>query len=202
MAATPVHPASSNAAVKARAARPPIARWRPGTWTSLTAGRNVVSTGGTVGPAGRSDPVRVCGFEGWRKVCASLESSSSVGATGTTSGATTRTLCGSSFCFGFSVECIGAPYSVRSHRIAAAGGFTLDQRRSCPTLHSGLTKARRYDGEYTAAYGNSPSGTRLRESTNGLVTRGAAFGSANRSDPVACRSVRSLAVISSVDATD
>src|SRR5258708_33617118 len=32
--------------------------------------------------------------------------------------------------------------------------------------------------------------------------RAAAFGSANRFDPVECRSMRSLAVISSVDATD
>jgi hypothetical protein len=28
----------------------------------------------------------------------------------------------------------------------------------CPTLHSGLTKARRYGGEYGAAFGNSARG--------------------------------------------
>jgi hypothetical protein len=63
MAATPMHAASSNA-VKERTADLPIDRRSPGTLTSLTAaGRNVVSTGGTGAPAGKSDPVRVCGFE-------------------------------------------------------------------------------------------------------------------------------------------
>src|ERR1700687_727292 len=42
-------------------------------------------------------------------------------------------------------------------RLRAAGGFTLT---SCPTLHPGLTKPRRYDGEYGAAFGSSLSGTR------------------------------------------
>src|SRR5258708_34586513 len=50
------------------------------------------------------------------------------------------------------------------------------ERRSCRRLHSGLTKARRYDGEKGAAYGNSPSGTRLSESAKCLVAGGAAFG--------------------------
>src|SRR6202171_3340346 len=48
-------------------------------------------------------------------------------------------------------------------RMRAAGGFTLGRRRSA-TLQPGLTKARRYEGKYRAAYGDSPSGTRLTES--------------------------------------
>src|SRR6266550_203189 len=89
---------------------------------------------------------------------ARLESSASAGAIRTISGATTRKSCGSSVCFGFSVECIGAPYSVqcRPHK----GGFTLGSTNFCPTLQPCMTKARRYDGEYGAAYGDSLWGTR------------------------------------------
>src|SRR5216683_1285196 len=37
-------------------------------------------------------------------------------------------------------------------RIGAAGGLTLTSTTSCATLQPGLTKARRYDGEYGAAW--------------------------------------------------
>src|SRR5262252_7305845 len=154
MTATPTH-ATNRKPVKARTALVPIDGRSPVTSTSRTvAARNVISTSGTVELPGRSDPARACGFVGWRKVRASLESSSSVGATWTTSGATTRTSCGSSVCFRFCVECIGAPYSLPCHRI---GGSRIYGRSTTflPTLHSGLTKARRYDEEYGAAYGSS-----------------------------------------------
>src|SRR6267142_3759247 len=89
---------------------------------------------------------------------ARLESSASAGASRTISGATTRKSCGSSVCFGFSVECIGAPYSVqcRPHK----GGIYARSTNFCPTLQPCMTKARRYDGEYGAAYGDSLWGTR------------------------------------------
>src|SRR5216684_7590201 len=69
------------------------------------------------------------------------------------------------------------------------------------TLNAVLTKTWPYDGKCRAACGRRPSGTRLRENTNGLVAgaheeeRMAAFGNANKSDPVACRSVISSVVI-------
>ena len=53
-----MHTASNNA-VKARTARLTMDRGWSATGTSLRAvGRNVVSTGGTVGPAARSEPFR------------------------------------------------------------------------------------------------------------------------------------------------
>src|SRR5258705_7270490 len=89
---------------------------------------------------------------------ARLESSASAGAIRTISGATTRKSCGSSVCFGFNVECIGAPYSVQCH--PHKGGIYARSTNFCPTLQPDMTKARRYDGEYGAAYGDSLWGTR------------------------------------------
>src|ERR1700737_2447694 len=163
MAATPMHTANRTP-IKPRKARRPIdGRW-PGTWVLLTSeGRNVVSTGGTGGPTEKPDPVWVCGSEAERTasraILASLESSSSVGATRTASDATTSKSCGSSVCFGFSVDCIGAPYSVQCHPHQGGRRIYARSTSSCPTLHSGLTKPRRYDGEYMAACGDSRSGT-------------------------------------------
>src|ERR1700732_4044049 len=148
----PMHAASSNAA-KARPIRLPIDGPPPEPRTSLTAeGRNVVSTGGTGGTTAEADSVWICGSACWHAAARSRsESSSSPGTTRTASGETTRKSCGSSVGFGFSVECIGAPYFVQCHRRQMAG-FT---HMSCPRLHPGLTKPRRYDGEVEAAGGGS-----------------------------------------------
>ncbi len=150
MAAAPVHAASSNAAVMARAARPPIVRRRPGTWTSPTAaGRNVISTGGTIGLGGRSAPARVSGFAAWRMLRASLKSSSSEGAIRATSGATTRTSCGSSVGFGFIVKCMGAPYSVQYQRTARRPADLRERTSFLPqaSLRFDQSKAVRWIGE-------------------------------------------------------
>src|SRR4051812_2607309 len=119
-----MQPASSNV-TKARNVRLPIDGPPPTRAASLTAvGRNVVSTGGTEGPADEPDRRDVCGLEKWRAAasCNRLESSSSAGATLTgsgatlmASGATTTMSCGSSGSFGVSVECMNAPYSGLSH---------------------------------------------------------------------------------------
>ena len=78
----------------------------------------------------------------------------------------------------------------------AAGGFTLGRRRSA-TLQPGLTKTRRYDGKYRAAYATALRTLGLRTaSSGGCRKKNAAMGSA-----VARRSMRSLAVISSGDPT-
>src|SRR6266550_9395280 len=147
MPATPMHNANRKP-MKARTARAPIGGWWPGTRTLLTAaGRNVVSTGGTDGPAAKSDD---CESEGRLMASCAL----SERATMTTSGAISRTSCGS-FCSGVSVERIGTPYSVQCHPHRAAGGFARDRHRSARQLQSGLAKARRYGEEYRAVVGDS-----------------------------------------------
>src|SRR5882724_9308106 len=146
-----MHAASSNAA-KARPIRLPIDGPPPEPTTSLTVeGRNVVSTGGTGGATAEPDSW-ICGSACWRAAARNrLESSSSPGTARTASGGTTRKSCGSSVGFGFSVECIGAPYFVQCHRHQTAGITHV----SCPRLHPGLTKPRRDDGEVEAAGGGS-----------------------------------------------
>src|SRR4030088_3071446 len=139
--------------MEAHSARLTIDQPLPGSRTSLTAaGRKVVSTGRTIWPAAKSGAARVCGSERPRAAawCNRFESSSSAGTIRTGSGATTTTSCGSSLGLGVSVECIGAPYSVQCHPPEGGRGIALLET-SCPTLHPGLTKARRYDGEYGAA---------------------------------------------------
>src|SRR5258706_737246 len=155
MPATPIHTANRKP-MKARIARVPIDGRSARIWTSLTAAaRNVVSTARTDGPAEKSDAMWVCGSQGRLMAsCARLENSLSARATKTTSGAISRTSCGS-VCFGFSVECIGAPYSVQCHPHMGGRRIYAKSTTFCPTLHSGLTKARRYDGQYRAAKGDS-----------------------------------------------
>src|ERR1700675_4421943 len=142
--------------MQARITRPPIDRRSPRTLTSLTAAaRNVVSTGRTDGPAEKSCAMWVCESEARLMASCAL----SERATRTISGAITRTSSGSVW-LGFGVACIGAPYSVPCH--PHQGGRWIDAGSTTfrPTLHSGLTKARRYDGEYEAANRDSLSGTR------------------------------------------
>src|ERR1700737_3806289 len=178
--------------MQARIARAPIDGRSPGAWTPLTAAaRNVVSTGRTDGPAEKSGAMWVC-ESGARLTasCARLENSlsaRSARATRTTSGVITRTSSGSVW-FGFSVDCIGAPYSVPCHPHQGDRRIDAGSTTFCPTLHSGLTKARRFDGEYGAADGGTLSGTRLGGGAHGLVGRADC---ANRAESVGCRSVRS-----------
>jgi len=132
MAAPPMHAVNSTA-VRPRIADLLIERRWPGIWTvSVTAGRNVVSTGGTGGSTEKSDPIWVCGFDERRAAsCNRLEISSSAGATRTASGATTMKSCGSSLSFGFGVDCIGTPCSVQCHP-PDGGRRTPSRRRPAP----------------------------------------------------------------------
>src|SRR3954471_9246487 len=121
------------------------------------AGRKVVLTGGAEELAATAGLLLAFAPERRRAAVRNkLDTSSSVGsaafdgATRATPGATSRTSCGSSACFGFTVGCMGAPCSVQ-YRPRSARTVDFPQIGDVlPRRHNsspGLTKTRQYDGE-------------------------------------------------------